>query len=144
MIKQYWNQLRLRSADWKLSGITSRFDGLRGSTIFETFAVLCCFEQHLVLSSIKASQSSMQVEDCLSIDLPSHLIGDVRVEDLLREHIVALLSDVLLRTNRLVLVQNGVEEEVVERLREVVSRDLDHALLRCRFLGFGLGQRQRT
>ena len=81
MIKQYWNQLRLRSADWKLSGITSRFDGLRGSTIFETFAVLCCFEQHLVLSSIKASQSSMQVEDCLSIDLPSHLIGDVRVED---------------------------------------------------------------
>ena len=80
MIKQYWNQLRLRSGEWKLSGIKSRFDGLREPTIYETFAVLCCFEQHLVLSSIKVSHSSMQVENCL-IDLPSHLIGDVRVED---------------------------------------------------------------
>ena len=74
----------------------------------------------------------------------AHGLSDVRVEDLLCEHIVALLSDVLLRTDCLVLVQNGIEEEVVERLREVVGRDLDHALLRCSLLGFGLGQSQRT
>jgi hypothetical protein len=81
MIRQYWNNLRLQLADLKLPEIKDRFVALREPKVFESFAVLCCFDQHLVLSSIKANQSMMLVDDCLSIDLPAHLIGNSGVEN---------------------------------------------------------------
>lgn len=73
-----------------------------------------------------------------------HGFGDVRVVDVLGPDIVALLADLLHGSDRLVLVQDGVEIELVERVREVVLRDLDHALLRSRPLDSLLRQVQRV
>ena len=81
MIRQYWEQAKHQLADIRLPDIKDRLDFSREPKVFESFAVLCCFDQHLVLSSIKANYSMMMVDDCLSIDLPAHLIGDSGVEN---------------------------------------------------------------
>ena len=47
----------------------------------ESFAVLCCFDQKLLLVHAKVSLQLVKFVDCLSVDLPSHLIGDQRVEN---------------------------------------------------------------
>lgn len=60
--------------------------------------------------------------------IDSHRLGDVRVENILKEYIVTLLSDLLHSPNRLILVQNTAEAEILEGLSEVVSRDLNHTL----------------
>ncbi len=82
MIRQFWDQTKRQLADVQLPKIRERFDFSLEPKVFESFAVLCCFDQHLVLTSIKANQSIMMVDDCLSIDLPTHLIGDSGVENI--------------------------------------------------------------
>jgi len=81
MIRQYWDQVKRRLSDVQLPQISHRLDFTGDRKVFEQFSVLCSFDQHLVLTSIKANQSMMMVDDCLSLDLPSHLIGDSGVEN---------------------------------------------------------------
>jgi hypothetical protein len=68
--------------------------------------------------------------------IDSHGLGDVRVENILEEHIVTLLSDLLHGPNGLVLIQNTAETEVLESLGKVVSRDLNHTFHRSFSLDF--------
>ena len=81
MIQQYWNRVKHQLAALQLPKFQNRFEFAQGAKAFESFAVLCCFDQHLVLTSISANHSMMVVDDCLSIDLPTHLIGDSGVEN---------------------------------------------------------------
>lgn len=48
---------------------------------YESFSVLCCFDQKLILFSAHVSLLDVKFVDCISIDLPSHLIGDKCVEN---------------------------------------------------------------
>ena len=81
MIQQYWDQIKRRFSDIQCQQIGRRLDLIGDQKVFEQFSVLCSFDQHLVLTSIKANQSTMLVDDCLSINLPTHLIGDSGVEN---------------------------------------------------------------
>ena len=81
MIRQYWDQAKRQLAVMQLPQFSERFDFTSVPEAFESFAVLCCFDQHLILTSIKANQSRMIIDDCFSIDLPTHLIGDSGVEN---------------------------------------------------------------
>mmetsp|Transcript_20747 Transcript_20747/g.31992 ORF Transcript_20747/g.31992 Transcript_20747/m.31992 type:complete len:987 (-) Transcript_20747:91-3051(-) len=76
--------------------------------------------------------------------IDSHGLGDVRIVDILQEHIVTLLSDLLHSTDGLVLVQNGVEAEVGELLSEVVRRNDDHAVVGRFFLLLFLREDERA
>ena len=93
MIRQYWDQTKRRLSDVQLPQISHRLDFTGDLKVFEQFSVLCSFDQHLVLTSIKANQSTMLVDDCLSIDLPAHLIGDSGVEN--SEEVAQIVLDLL-------------------------------------------------
>ena len=93
MIRQYWDQVKRRLSDVQLPQISYRLDFAGDLKAFESFSVLCSFDQHLVLTSIKANQSTILVHDCLSIDLPAHLIGDSGVED--SEEVAQIVLDLL-------------------------------------------------
>lgn len=93
MIRQYWDQAKRRLSDVELPEISHRHDFTRDLKVFEEFAVLCSLDQHLVLTSIKANQSMMIVDDCLSIDLPTHLIGDSGVEN--SDEVAQIILDLL-------------------------------------------------
>ena len=81
MIRQYWNQVQSRLSVSQLPKISQRFNFSPTPKSFESFAVISCFEQHLILTSIKANTSKMIIDDCFSIDLPTHLIGESGVEN---------------------------------------------------------------
>lgn len=81
MIRQYWDQAKRQVSVLQLPNLSQRFDFSSAPKIFESFAVLCCFDQHLILTSIKANRSKLIIDDCFSIDLPTHLIGDSGVEN---------------------------------------------------------------
>ena len=81
MIRQFWDQARRQLVVPQLPKLSQRFAFSPTPKTFELFAVLCCFEQHLILTSFKANQSQMIIDDCFSIDLPTHLIGDSGVEN---------------------------------------------------------------
>ena len=93
MIRQYWDQAKRRLTDVRLPQISHRFDLKGDLKVFEQFSLLCSFDQHLVLTSIKANQSMMLVDDCMSIDLPTHLIGDSGVEN--SEEVAQIVLDLL-------------------------------------------------
>ena len=93
MIRQYWDQAKKRLLDVQLPQLSPRLDFAGDLKAFESFSVLCSFDQHLVLTSIKANQSTILVHDCLSIDLPAHLIGDSGVED--SEEVAQIVLDLL-------------------------------------------------
>lgn len=93
MIRKYWDQAKRRLSDVQLSQINSRFNFSADLRVFEQFAVVSCFDQHLVLTSIKANQATMLVDDCLSIDLPTHLIGDSGVENI--EEVAQIILDLM-------------------------------------------------
>ena len=94
MIRQYWAQAKRRLSGVQFPQIVDRLDFARSDLkVFEQFSVLCSFDQHLVLTSIKANQSTMLVDDCLSIDLPAHLIGDLGVEN--SEEVAQIVLDLL-------------------------------------------------
>ena len=93
MIRQYLHKVKRRLADVQLPQISNRLDFSADQKVFEVFAVLSCFDQHLVLTSIKANESMMIVDDCLSIDLPTHLIGDSGVEN--TEEVAEIVLDLM-------------------------------------------------
>ena len=93
MIQKYWDKAKRRLLDVQLPEISHRLDFTSDLQVFEEFSVLCSFDQHLVLSSIKANQSTMKVDDCMSIDLPAHLIGDSGVENI--EEVSQIVLDLL-------------------------------------------------
>ena len=93
MIQQCWDQIKRRFSDIQCQQIGRRLDLIGDQKVFEQFSVLCSFDQHLVLTSIKANQSTMLVDDCLSIDLPTHLIGDSGVEN--SEEVAQIVLDLL-------------------------------------------------
>ncbi|WP_250398763.1 hypothetical protein [Synechococcus sp. MU1648] len=93
MIRQYWDQAKSRLSDVQLPQISKPFDFTSDLKVFEQFSVLSSLDQHLVLTSIKANQSTMMVDDCLSLDLPSHLIGDSGVEN--TEEVAQIILDLM-------------------------------------------------
>jgi hypothetical protein len=73
-----------------------------------------------------------------------HGLRDVWIVDILHKNIIALLSDLLHGSDRLILVQDRVEAEVRELFREVMRWNSNHTIVRSLSLLFFLWHVQRT
>jgi len=82
------------------------------------------------------------LRDARGLDLDEfvnlHSLGDVGVEDVLDSNFIALLADILLGANNLILDLESLAAVFGELLREVVRRDADHSKVRSFLLSSGL------
>lgn len=82
------------------------------------------------------------MRDARGLDLDEfvnlHSLGDVGVEDVLDSNFIALLADILLGANNLILDLESLAAVFGELLREVVRRDADHSKVRSFLLSSGL------
>jgi len=82
------------------------------------------------------------LRDARGLDLDEfinlHSLGDVGVEDILDSNFIALLADILLGANNLILDLESLAAVFGELLREVVRRDTDHSKVRSFLLSSGL------
>jgi len=61
----------------------------------------------------------------------SHRFCDIWIVDVFQKHIIALFSDFLHCSDRLIFIQDWVKAEIGEFLWEVVSRNINHAHMWC-------------
>ena len=135
MIRQYLEKARyqISAVDFPSFKRRPHFPNLYAEA--ENFAILCCVGQHLILTSVKASKSTFFVADCISIDLPTHLIGDYIVENPVEvSQIVLDLMEAIDLTSSpiLLLLSSSKFRHHCFPINQISSWDLSDPMLRAK------------